>query len=72
MTEERKNSRSNPEPEGKRSGDPAVGQEGLDKVMLRVEGQNEHISTPSQEEQAEIGQTAKAVQNSTMGIEDES
>lgn len=59
-------------PEGTLEGDPNIGEAGVDKVLLRVEGQNENITTPPKEVQADIAATAQDIEDVTMGIEDAS
>lgn len=59
-------------PEGTAEGDPSIGEAGMDKVLLRVEGQNENITTPPKEVEADVASTARDVDDLTMGIEDES
>lgn len=59
------------QPEGAIEGDPNIGEAGVDKVMLRVEGQNQNIKTPPPEIQADIAATAADVEDLIMGIEDE-
>lgn len=50
--------------------DPSVTEAALDKVMLRVEGQNEQIKTPPEKVEQGIAEVAQAVSDSTMEIED--
>jgi hypothetical protein len=59
-------------PEGTTNGDPSIGEEGIDKVLLRVEGQNEHISEPPKDVEEDIAEVASALDGTTMGIEDAS
>lgn len=60
-------------PEGTTSGDPSIGETGVDKVLLRVEGQNENITVPPDKStQADVASTARDIDDLTMGIEDES
>lgn len=73
MTEENNSLRdAQSYPEGRTEGDPSVAEAGVDEVMLRVEGQNENITTPSQEIQGEVARTADDVKDLTLGIEDAS
>jgi hypothetical protein len=71
MTEE-KQALDKAHPEGTTSGDPSIGETGVDKVLLRVEGQNENITTPPQSAQVDVAKTARDLDDLTMGIEDES
>ncbi|MBD1909119.1 MULTISPECIES: hypothetical protein [unclassified Leptolyngbya] len=59
-------------PEGKFDGDPNIGEAGLDKVLLRVEGQNENITAPPPDVEEGIAETARAIGDTIMGIEDAS
>jgi len=71
------NSQSSPQPtqkhpEGTTKGDPSLNEDALDKVMMRVEGQNENIVDPSEEEEANIAETARRLDEPMLQIEDES
>ncbi len=46
--------------------------EAVDKVVMRVEGQNEKIHTPPKDVQEDIAAVARDLEDLTMGIEDES
>jgi len=59
-------------PEETINDDLNVGKTGVDKEMLRVEGQNENIKTPPQEVQAAIAATARDTKDILISIEDES
>jgi hypothetical protein len=72
MPENQNSQNKKPQLEGTTAGDPNISEAATDKVMLRVEGQNENITTPPKEVQAEIAATARDLEDSTMGIEDES
>jgi len=45
-------------PEGTVEGDPSIGEAGVDKVLLRVEGQNENIKSRPKDVEKEIAETA--------------
>lgn len=62
----------NTHPEGTTEGDPNLSEAAIDKVMLRVEGQNETITAPPKEVQADLAAIARDLNDSTMEIEDAS
>jgi hypothetical protein len=63
---------SQTDPEGTAAGDPNLSEAAVDKVMVRLEGQNENITTPPKEVQADIAATARDVEESMLEIEDAS
>lgn len=58
------------QPEGTTEVDPKLSEVAVDEMILRVEGQNENITTPPKEVQADIAATARDLEDSILEIED--